>query len=902
MAKLNDIPGLRAKIGDTRARLGQLAFVRAFGPALAFILTYSAAALFGLFERVSSVVGAGLGSSAILITVLLSLRGWRTWKRPTRTEARAVLDRQSPRRPISGLTDRPVSSTRDGQSLWKAHTDRLMADAIHLPVPRFWMAWRRADPAFLRFVLPVLFAGALIFAGADRADRLKQAFVPNLGALAGADNIRVEAWITPPSHTGRPPIFLEAGMQDIRVPAGSTVTLRAFNRSAPALVLSTEKERIRQRFSDTPDGAFEAQATLDQNTKIAVHWWGERVAWSILASPDAPPTVQFITLPSITTDDEMEFEWAVEDDFGVDRLEVAIRLREPHPAAPDAEDRLPVQMGPVAPKDASEIALLDTMRHRWAGLPVDVQLVAIDGAGQEGRSRSLPFILPGKLLLQPLARAAQEIRVTVLREPRDYDDILLNGEALQAGAINSDVTRRLDAAPPDVQLASQLLDALTLEPERYFEDRSVYFGLRMAHGILVAAPDKAEADSVDTLLWQVALKAEYGSSADALRALLAARRALEQALRDGASEDEIRRLMEAFREAANNYIAAKMAEAMMNGTESSNMSDMGPGGGGSGLGANQFEDMLNALEDLAETGAADQARQLLSDITNMLENLEFQQGGQGGGDGFAMPGQEGGEPGEDDELPQDEQELTEALEALSDLLREQRELNDDTLAEERGERSGTQPGTQGQEGNQGGSQRPGQGEADQGEQDGTEPGAGGLDDRQRSLADRTDQLGQAIGPGTGEEDSAGGGQDGETEGVGQGIGGLDEAARQRLEDVARLQDRAARELERGDELRANRLQERATGALRDLSDELAAAIDELQQARQGDLANEDDPDGNIDPFGRSLGVTGVDDDVIIPDEAERQRAKDILDELRRRFDQAEGDEEREYLERLLDRF
>ena len=913
MADLSDVPGLKARIARTRARLGRLAFMRAFGPALAFLFAYLCAVLFGALEQVSTVVAAGIGVSALLVLALLIVRGARRWKRPEPDAARDVLDRQSSLRPITGMADRPASATRDGQSLWQAHTARLREAASDLRVPGFCSQWRRVDPAYLRFVLPALAIAALAVAGNQRTERLQQAFVPNLGALAGADAMRVEAWITPPHHTGRPPIFLESGMNDVRVPSGSEITLRAFNRAAPELVVASETGREKTRFAPTPDGAFQASAVLEENARVSVHWWGERMGWSILASPDEPPTARFVTLPAITTDDEMEFEWAVTDDFGVQRLELAIRLREPHPAAPDAEDRIPVSMGPLSPKEASEVATLDTMRHRWAGLPVDVQLVATDGAGQEARSRSLPFILPGKLLLQPLAKAAQEIRVTVLREPRGYGELPANPSALEPGALNVDTTRRLEAAPPDVQVAAELLDGLTLEPGRYFEDRSVYFGLRMAHGILLAAPDKAEADSVDNLLWQVALKAEYGSSADALRALLAARRALEQALRDGASEDEIRRLMEAFREAANNYIAAKMAEAMINGTEAPNMTDMGPQGGGQGLGANQFEEMLNALEDLAETGASDQARQLLSDITNMLENLEFQQGGASSGDGFAMPGQEGGEPGEEGELPEREQEMTDALEALSDLLREQRELNDDTLARQRGERPGEQPGDgagegeqvgQGSQAGQPGSEGQGQGQGQgpgQGLEDGN-TGGGGLGERQRELAGRSDRLSQGLGTGDEEGEGTGGGEQGEEEAQQFGLGSLDEAARRRLEDVARLQDRAARELEEGNEFRANRLQERATGELRDLSDELAAALDELQEARRGDLAGGNGDERTTDPFGRAVGGTGNGDDVTIPEEAERQRAKDILDELRQRFEDAETDEEREYIERLLDRF
>ena len=40
----------------------------------------------------------------------------------------------------------------------------------------------------------------------------------------------------------------------------------------------------------------------------------------------------------------------------------------------------------------------------------------------------------------------------------------------------------------------------------------------------------------------------------------------------------------------------------------------------------------------------------------------------------------------------------------------------------------------------------------------------------------------------------------------------------------------------------------------------------------------------------------------IPDASERQQAKEVLEELRRRYSEAEDEEEREYLERLLDRF
>jgi len=78
---------------------------------------------------------------------------------------------------------------------------------------------------------------------------------------------------------------------------------------------------------------------------------------------------------------------------------------------------------------------------------------------------------------------------------------------------------------------------------------------------------------------------------------------------------------------------------------------------------------------------------------------------------------------------------------------------------------------------------------------------------------------------------------------------------------------------------------------------MASALDSLQAARLGEQG------GGQDPMGRSLMGAGNDgENVEIPEKAERQRAKDILDELRRRYNEAEDEEEKEYLKRLLDRF
>lgn len=907
MAYDGGLTEIAAKVAATQRRLTLLALARAYWPVFVLVMLFLAAALAGGFDRLDKITAALITPVLLVAAGYLAWRGAKKYQRPDEAEAARLLEAPSELRPLTSLKDRPAHPSQAAAGLWAAHRARLLAELKTLRLPKLGRHWAQLDPYLLRGILPVAVIAFAILAGGDGPGRVWRALFPDYGALVGADKMIVEAWVTPPEHTGRPPIFLQPGGEEVRVPKGSQVTLRTEAASSPRIVMKGARDKD-ARFVATPDGAWEAKATITGDTRVSVRWWGERAGYNFTVLPDAIPAVEFVGLPGPGAQDRVKFAWKAQDDYGLSAVELAIRLREPHPAAPDAEDRVPVPMpGAAGAKEANASNELDLTRHRWAGLAVDLQLVALDGAGQEGRSESVPYILPEKLLLDPLARAAQEARVTVLREPRGYAEIGKNDQALTHEALNTFATGRLDAAPEGVRQAALMLDSITYKGEYFFDDLGVYMGFKMARSVLEVAGTKAEAEAVDPLLWAIALKLEYGSAADAARRLEAARAALERALRDGASEEEIRRLMEAFRDAANEYLAAKMAEAIANGLDAPAPNEDGQAqADGPGLGGQDFEDMLNALQDLTETGASDQARQLLSDITNMLENLEFQQGGQGQ---QGMPGQPGEQAeGEQGELPPEEQQLTDAMRRLSELLREQRQLNDDTLAQQRGEQPSGQGGTPppfgspdgegadqgggGQQEGDGGGRGEQQGETGTGAGDEGEPQEGDQGGGQQpggTLAERQAELGRLV------EEFARRSGEGSGDGGEPGTGAqLDEDALAAIRDAQR---RAEMALENGNEGRAILEQERATQMMSELSRGLAGALDSMRAERRGE------PVGSEDPMGRALTGAGNDGEgVNIPEEAERQRAKDILDELRRRYNEAEDEEEREYLRRLLDRF
>lgn len=284
--------------------------------------------------------------------------------------------------------------------------------------------------------------------------------------------------------------------------------------------------------------------------------------------------------------------------------------------------------------------------------------------------------------------------------------------------------------------------------------------------------------------------------------------------------------------------------------------------------------MLSALEDLTETGANDAARQLLSDVSNLLNNLEFQTG-QGGGSG-GMPGDPNAEE-QEDQGTEEEQALQGALDRLSELLEEQRRLNDDTLQERFG--TGERDPFAEQQGGEG--SQPGEGGQETPSGPGDESGGDvlSLAERQAELLDDLEAFSESL-----ERDG----------GNGSGL------TAEEFEQARRALSLAQRSLERDDLGGAQAAQDQATQALRGAAGELAGELDERRRARRG----QDGEPSQTDPLGRPAG--GQRDDggeaVDVPDEGERQRARDILDDVRRRLDEATDPEEREYLQRLLDRF
>jgi hypothetical protein len=120
------------------------------------------------------------------------------------------------------------------------------------------------------------------------------------------------------------------------------------------------------------------------------------------------------------------------------------------------------------------------------------------------------------------------------------------------------------------------------------------------------------------------VRIEEGRSPAAMEDLRNAMKQLQDALARNAPDDEIQKLMNQLQEAMNRYMQ-QLAQQMQN----MDPSQLQPADPRNMLTMRDLQQMLDRARDLARTGAKDQARQMLSQLQQMLENLRMARPSQG---------------------------------------------------------------------------------------------------------------------------------------------------------------------------------------------------------------------------------------------------------------------------------
>ncbi|MCP2669612.1 DUF4175 domain-containing protein [Maricaulaceae bacterium EIL42A08] len=836
------------------------------GP-LAALGLYLLLAFGGLFERAGDPVRILVFLALLLAGGFLARRAWSQFKAPTHRDAERRVEDDS------GLTDRPFEALADApaagdSALWDAHRARMAERLSGAKARRPFAAWARLDPYGLRAVLIILIITAAFLAGDRATERLSDAFAPRLMA-GGGTAAEIEFWVEPPDYTGRPVAYLR-DRREAELVEGSVVAARIVGLRRDPRVSGAEAE-----IKTLSDDVRLVTLSPEADGEIVIRSGALRETLSLTLIPDTPPEVRLAAEPEGDAQGQMILDFVAEDDFGIEAYALEFAA-EPDAGEPseDSFEVLALSPGSVSPPDADGVrtARIDLARHRLAGERAVIRMAALDGAGQRGRSGPLAITLPQRVFLNPLARSVASERKRFIGEERSYADMPDSAPtAMTGGFLGDEPARRLERAPEGVLRLARALDAVSDAPAAYFNDAIVWTGLRTAMREVRRARELEDLSHLDEDLWQIALRAELGSLADAEAALRAAEQALMDAMARGADLIELSALFDAFEQAVSNYMQALAREALEEGRFAE-----GGGGGGGGMNSDGLQELLDALREAAELGDTEGSRRALAQLLEMLRNMQvnLSQGGNGEGGESAMA-----------------EALREALEELGETLSDQREAMNDTFeeAERQGERGNERGEGQSQGAQPGGDlpvpgTQPGAGFGEERE-DGTPAAGGGAEEGEEpgpgldALAERQAEIAGAI-PGRSERLPE--------------AGPSADAARRALDEAADAMEDAARALGEGDAEGALEAQDAAIEALRDAAQ---AASQAFEAARGG-------TEGETDPLGRAQGnAAGQGTQTGVPSEAERQRAREILEELRRRAaERGRPQEELDYIDRLLERF
>lgn len=816
---------------------------------------------------------------------------------PAVAEADRLLEVRNnlPHQPVGVQDDHPAFETPFSRALWKEHqirmAERIAALDAGLPQPDI----ARHDRFALRAIPALVFVVALGYSFSNGGGSPADAFRPAPPAPSINPDLRIDAWLTPPSYTGRAPVFLTGrevttAVAAVSIPQNSALTVRVTGGEggeavvfAPkaggqpsTLVTEEAKKAAEDAAQQTKQGSGQpGQQTAQQasaqpaapqqpNQPRPPRTYALNVAesgsltvngqtWAFDVIPDRPPEIAFEGQPKPSVNGALEIGFTGKDDYGIREAHALIEPVGPtDPAAtplyppPDYRLDLPRQNS----REVKGLTSRSLIEHPLAGKRVKITLIAKDGAGQTGRSPAHEMVLPSRGFSEPLAAAVAEER--------------------QVFALD---TRRMPRA-------IELNEALAIRPDETIPNLSHFLLIRSALERMKLARNEEQLKDTAEYLWEIALGIEDGDLSQAERRLRDAQRNLAEALQNKASDQEIAKLMQELREAMQQFMN-ELAQRLQNAPQApNNMQSQNV------IRQRDLQNMMDQIENLARSGNRDAAQQMLNELQRMMNNLQA---------GRPQRGQQGQQ--------QQNSQMRQQIDKLGEIMQEQQRLMDQTFKLDQALRDRMQRGDPyerpGQDGQQQDQQQ--QGQQQQGQQ--------GQQGQQNTDQMTAEQLREALKNLRAQQ-----------EGLGKKLQELQQALKglgmQPGEGFGKAQSEmgnAGKALGEGQGEQAVQGQGNALSALRQgAQNMMQQMMQAMQQQGQGQGQERGGPGENMtsqggqngrDPLGRPRATSGPDfgDQVKVPDEIDVQRAREILEAIREKLGNAlSGEAERQYLERLLD--
>ncbi|MBK5952581.1 hypothetical protein CCR92_00975, partial [Rhodospirillum rubrum] len=875
-------PWLRVSLGLAWLVLVWERLLRGFWPALAGTGIGLALALSGVTSLLPGWLHLALLIALILaLGVAFGLGAWRfSW--PTRGQAWRALEKNARQghRPLTASADVLALGGEDplSRALWRRHRNRMAAEARALRPSAPTPIMAGLDPHGLRVVPILLLAVALVAGHRDPGARLLAFLSPSVLPAHAPPTATV--WLTPPDYTGQPPLRLDTAIEGaatsgqaaedgaaspLSLPAGTALLALVHGRAEAGLVIAGERQTALTRLDDQ---TLRAETTVDSQGRLVVRAEGRILVDRPLAViADAAPVIAFTQPPDTGPRWRLRTRLAASDDYALTAAGLTLRPIRQQPGDPEATMDLALPLAGSDRRSAEIVAFHDLTAHRWAGRAVEITPWATDGAGQRGEGPALRVVLPRRVFSHAVAQAI------IAERDRVSDSLATYGEAVTG------------------------LDGIARHPDAFGGDPAVFLALRAARAHLAGRGEASDIDRVRALLWAAALRVEEGDASRANARLDALRERIDQALSGPIDQREMDQLLRETRAALQDLMRA-LAQTMPSAATlpPDMMAEME---------STDLDDLLARMQEMNRLGAQDALRDMLANLDQMLQSL--QAGAPSAEDMAAM------------------ERMGKAADALGRMRRDQNSLLDETFRENQTRSADLAPPP-----------RPG----DQG--NGLVPPfdgptiEGGLLSlpwlRQPSIQAPSDpSLPHQIppsepgGPGPKVGTRGGGAASPAPPPPQAGEAVADDLARRQKALTGRMEELLAEIAEMTGTLPADLGEAALTmddaaaaldkGALQDAMTSQRRALELLSSGRQQAMAQMRQAIGSgmpmmmpmpgggpgrmgADPLGR--GGSGSPERVGLPSRPDAQRARDILDELRRRANDPERSRpEKDYLERLI---
>ncbi|MEL6377980.1 MAG: TIGR02302 family protein, partial [Pseudomonadota bacterium] len=421
--KAENIAGLKQPRFWTRGVILAEGLLPKLLPTVIVLAIFAMASWLGWFRSVPD--WARLASLAVFAMAgagsLAFLRGLKV---PTDQQVDARIERENEllHRPITAQDD-ALADDRDpmARALWQLHKKRMAEriGGVSASTPQTDLPKR--DPFALRSLVAMGFVTAFAFSFGPSGGTLTDAFRSHV--VVEVPEVRVDAWITPPSYTGIAPIFLTSGInverRDFTVPEGSVLQVRvAGGTGSESVYFPSAEQSIEPTGSDanasTPR-SFEMELVGDSNLIIRTADGDE--VWQIAMIADLAPTIRFADENPVerAVNGALTLRYHLQDDYRINSARGVVELLD---QAAGEKDPLPLYDAPELPlvlprrsaEDGAAATTRDLASHPWAGARVKLTLEATDDRNQIGRSASREIQLPGRPFANPLARAIIEQR------------------------------------------------------------------------------------------------------------------------------------------------------------------------------------------------------------------------------------------------------------------------------------------------------------------------------------------------------------------------------------------------------------------------------------------------------------------------------------------------------------